>query len=623
MDFAEKRKQQQKALMEDLKRKMEIDELRRRQKKFGIDDAVNAYDTTQNLYNAGKNTYNGIKNAQSASNLANSAKQSFLTSGASKPELLSSMGNTANALKDTANTANNVGNALNTTSKIGNTANTASGVASSASNIAGNAGTALSALSAGTNLAKGNYSDAGLDAISTAGAYIPVYGWIVSALAQAVKFAKNFKAKKEQKAIQSSEKATVENEQTSQSNLNDRRLGISEQKTENMQEMQNAIANADTNNNILPLVNTQTNTIDPIGVQNTVNTQPTTAQPVQTQPIEQPIIQQEQSVLVETTPVPEENNLVSAQDNALGQDKASIVSGILNAVKNASSKADTAIDTGKERIGNMVDTAVAKVKPGVRDFMAGYQDNRNTSFTQGDLYNQIKEQEPQTTTDEQGNVVLQGGTEELKKSIMAKLGEMAGTTTRVASNPYIQALIAGGIYKATGGDTGESIKYGVDWAQNKAKSDYYAKALGQQPGILGGVYDADDYNAQVNKYYKDQMIQNTADRIQTMKDNYNNQKQAKDDLLAFQKEKEKNNYNEKVRHNKAMESLGQKKIDKTLKDEETNQALNQDMLDFIDILGSGDEDLIAQAEEDMIGTYGVDVLKQLNLLNEKYFSKKK
>lgn len=595
MNFLERKKRQKQQILDDIKNQNQMSEYRDNQSKFGFGKyAGKAGSAIKNKF--------GKQGTGIIANYADDAIKGVDNYGA--------IGNYADdAIKGTSKQATSaVGDAVAKEGAEQLAETGAKSIGKGAGKAVPIIGGAMSAKSAYDRASKGDYVGAGLDVVSGIASFIPGIGTAIAIGADALNAMKDIKKNDEMKAIAKSQEAIAENQASALGNLADKKQEIKTQQQDNLADMQ-IQTQPDMSSMAINETLPEPDIFTPNIVEQGLN-QPSSAVTESLQQPEIVIPEFNQPEVVQATPE---------------QDKTGMVANILNSVKGMAGKVDNTVDLTQDKIGGMVDKAVAKVKPGVNDFIAGYQDNRNHSLQEGDFYKnwQEQEQQPVQTTDEQGNTVLQGGTEEIKKSIMAKLGEMAGTTTRLASNPYIQALIAGGIYKATGGDTGESLKYGVDWAQNKAKSDYYAKALGLQPGVLGGVYGADDYNAQVNKYYKDQMVKNTADRIQAMKDNYKNQKQAKDDLLAFQKEKEKNNYNEKVRHNKAMESLGQKKIDKTLKDEETKQALNQDMLDFIDILGSGDEDLIAQAEEDMIGTYGVDVLKQLNLLNEKYFSKKK
>lgn len=138
----------------------------------------------------------------------------------------------------------------------------------------------------------------------------------------------------------------------------------------------------------------------------------------------------------------------------------------------------------------------------------GYGENTTESF---DPANMADKTFTGAVKDAEGNVV----NKEIAKNIWNRLGEGVGTGQKLLSNPLMQGLIAGAIYKATGGDGGESLKYGVDWAQNKAKSDYYQKQINPnaKPNILGG-YTADDWktkesieNAKAQQQYSQALLE--------------------------------------------------------------------------------------------------------------------
>lgn len=104
---------------------------------------------------------------------------------------------------------------------------------------------------------------------------------------------------------------------------------------------------------------------------------------------------------------------------------------------------------------------------------AGYKENRENGFKPENL---LKDE---------------------NKTGWTKFGEALGTTGRVLSNPYTQGLIAGTVAGVRNHDFGDGLEYGVNWAKNKAMSDYYQKQLTGKDvaGVLGG-YGADDYKAQ-------------------------------------------------------------------------------------------------------------------------------
>ena len=77
-----------------------------------------------------------------------------------------------------------------------------------------------------------------------------------------------------------------------------------------------------------------------------------------------------------------------------------------------------------------------------------------------------------------------------------RVGRAAGIVESVLSNPYLQGAVAGMAYGKDGNSALYGLNKGWEFAQNKAKSDNYAKAMGMKPGILGGV-STDDYKAKV------------------------------------------------------------------------------------------------------------------------------
>ena len=123
----------------------------------------------------------------------------------------------------------------------------------------------------------------------------------------------------------------------------------------------------------------------------------------------------------------------------------------------------------------------------------GYDENSMNGFNPENV---IAKEYEANVQDKDGNIKK----ENIKKDIWNRVGEAIGTGKRVLSNPLAQGGIAGLIYKATGGDTGESIKYGVDWAQDKAKSDYYQKQIdpNAKPNVFGGRYTAEDWKNKAN-----------------------------------------------------------------------------------------------------------------------------
>lgn len=131
------------------------------------------------------------------------------------------------------------------------------------------------------------------------------------------------------------------------------------------------------------------------------------------------------------------------------------------------------------------------VKSGLSNFMAGYKDNAEHGFLEGDLANGIKQD----------------------NGLGYRLGEVIGTGSRLMQNPYLQGAIAGIAYGKDKGDALYGLGKGWEWAQNRAKNNAYADALRKAGinvpnGVLGGI-GANDAASLVkvqqapyqNKYY--------------------------------------------------------------------------------------------------------------------------
>lgn len=85
------------------------------------------------------------------------------------------------------------------------------------------------------------------------------------------------------------------------------------------------------------------------------------------------------------------------------------------------------------------------------------------------------------------------------ESKMYKIGEALGTASRVAQNPILQGIIAGGAYGAGKGNALYGLEKGVEWAQNKQNTNNYRDALAKEgiyvnPGIFGNMSSTDYSN---------------------------------------------------------------------------------------------------------------------------------
>ncbi len=167
----------------------------------------------------------------------------------------------------------------------------------------------------------------------------------------------------------------------------------------------------------------------------------------------------------------------------------------------------------RARIANMIANKMNQVKSGIRDFAEGYQDNSQNGFMKGDLYNEVisgKEVTPFVNPD--GTVT--GGASELKKTLMNRVGELAGTGARVMANPWTQAGIAGVATKLTGGDWADALNNAYSYGTSKATSNYYDRQLNpnKAPSALSR-FTKDDYNANTLSRYRDTMADNNSMRV--------------------------------------------------------------------------------------------------------------
>lgn len=211
----------------------------------------------------------------------------------------------------------------------------------------------------------------------------------------------------------------------------------------------------------------------------------------------------------------ESNPLVTKEDtnNALvNAEMENMQTGPTQSAKNATENISKNTDDPNVR---------AKIKDIMSQIQTGYADNRGNSF---DIDNLARDPE---------------------KTGWNKLGEAGGTLMRLASNPYVQGAIAGGLYGAGKGDALYGLNQGWNWAQSKAKSDrYYRDITGRDDAPIIGGYDLDDYKVHV----ADENAQREYDR------------KVANDLIEQEMKKKEYEMNlrkaeETARHNKAMESV--------------------------------------------------------------------
>jgi hypothetical protein len=140
---------------------------------------------------------------------------------------------------------------------------------------------------------------------------------------------------------------------------------------------------------------------------------------------------------------------------------------------------------------------------GMTDLSKGYQENRNNAFKPENLQRDDS------------------------KSKMNRVGEVLGTLGRVAQNPAVQGLVAGGLSAALTGNPLYGLGKGYEFANNRAMSNARREAL-KQYGInlpeIGtfGNYSDKDVNALTTPYYKEAMNNIALAKLQEAQ-NYHNQ----------------------------------------------------------------------------------------------------
>lgn len=442
---------------------------------------------------------NGIGNTFKALNGINKVAQLL-----NKPYQPSAVGNAINFgnnanLSPVGNAINSnvMGNAGNIGSEIGN----ASSAAEGASSAAGGAGQALGA--AGSALAVGldaknmaenginfnNGTDMAADAASL-GLMATGVGAPAAAAVQAAKFIKNMVTgaieKKKQESMQASMKGAAEEQEKSMNNLAEQQQGLEEQRQNNMAKLQNQIQTMQQlqDNNALAQ-----NALGQV-TDNQDYGQITGG----AAPVSMPT-----NYVEENTPTmtPEENQLIE-QNQQIQQPQ-------------------------QLQQEDLKQSLMDKIRSGMSDFSAGYQDNANTDFAHGDLMNGITTGGAAPV--QQGNTFNLGASQN-KKGAMARLGELAGTGQRIASHPLTQAGIAALISKAAGGGVDDMAKAALQYGTQKAQADrYYQQITGNTDRPFLNSYSAQDVT---NKRLEDQIAQKQQQwmyeqMIKQAQQDYNNQ----------------------------------------------------------------------------------------------------
>ena len=373
---------------------------------------------------------------------------------------------------------------------IGGTANSATQATGAMSKMGGalqNAGKAMpvvGALSGGAsavnNFTNGNNVDGALDLAKTGAMFIPGIGWAISGAIQIAQMLKGAKEKADQKAMMKSQEEAYKSQQLAENETDKTKEGLEQTRQSNLENIQSQLQQPQSNDQI---------------------TQDLLAQ-YKNQELPQNDTDNLQSDNI-GMPTGYASNIQPdyKQENAPALDY--------------SGSANQELDNNevqKQSIMNLFKSLGNTVSNGVRDFSEGYQDNSQHGFMEGDLYNGLANNEVTPSQTDDGTVT--GGASELKKTLMNRVGELAGTGARVMANPWTQAGIAGVATKLTGGDWADALNNAYSYGTSKATSNYYDRQLNpdKAPSALSR-FTKDDYNANTLSRYRDTMADNNSMRV--------------------------------------------------------------------------------------------------------------
>ena len=422
------------------------------------------------------------------------------------------------ATKIGAGNAINAGGAVEGASKVGNVASKATGALQGAGQTLSKAmpvvGTVAGLASAGSNFAKGNHVDGAMDLAKTGAMFIPGVGWAVAGAIQIAQMLKGMMDKKKQEANAKAEKASQEAMQQSMTDMQTEK----QQQKQIQADKAQAMADQLQKNNADTATATGSDVIDPTGINTPTEQQtplygadagatqgmptgmavnlPQQPLPVngsasqyngQEEAYKQAVANMQQPPVPPTPQIPEEPSMAQAPTTPDIQAPEG-QGGLLEGAKGI-------WDILQNKLGKVPEN----LSSGLTDFAEGYKDNTQTSFSQGDLAKMI--QQPQEVTPsktEDGTIT--GGVEEKKKSIMNRLGELAGTGQRIASHPLTQAGIAGLVSKMAGGEVDDIAKAMYEYGTKKAEADrYYQQTTGKTDRPFLNTYGADDYKTKIQK----------------------------------------------------------------------------------------------------------------------------
>lgn len=366
--------------------------------------------------------------------------------------------------------------------------------------------TAMGLYSAGDNFAKGNHVDGAMDLAKTGAMFIPGVGWAVAGAIQIAQMLKGMKDKKDQKAMAKAEEASQKEMQQSTANLEANKQEMNQIKADNQQAMSEQLQK----NNLDTSSSAGTDSLYEIGTNTPIEQQT---------PLKTDELGAEEGVMTggasqvkpQALPVDGSASKTLGQEQQYNDAVAKYEAPELPLLQVEEPKATPEIQASEGNTGGLLEGAKGvwdilqnklsnvpeNLSAGLNDFSAGYKDNTQTSFSQGDLakrFQQPQEEAPKQLPDGTYDAKAQ----EIKKGMMTRLGEMMGTGQRIASHPLTQAGIAGLVSKMAGGDVDDIAKAMYDYGTKKAESDrYYQMTTGKTDRPFLNTYGAEDYKTKV------------------------------------------------------------------------------------------------------------------------------
>ena len=319
---------------------------------------------------------------------------------------------------------NSAGNAVNTASKVGNVASKASGALSKAGSAMPVVSTVAGLASAGSNFAQGKHVDGAMDLAKTGAMFIPGVGWAIAGAIQIAQMLKGMKDKRDQKAMAKAEEASQKETQQSMANLEANKQEMAQTQADHQQAMAEQLQKNNTDSttgsvtndlyqtgiNIpseqqttLPELEQEDTNGVPTGMAGNLPQQPLSVDGSASQYNGQeeaynqavanmqqpPVPQEEQQIAQAPTEADPKQGIWDILNSKLGNIPEVVSSGVdkLASIPSATSKM-------LDKVGLDHLASIPKaVSAGLNDFSAGYKDNTQTSFSQGDLAKRF--QQPQ------------------------------------------------------------------------------------------------------------------------------------------------------------------------------------------------------------------------------------